>query len=85
MRSLFIFLLISTNAMACISDLECGYGNECVVPENSFSPNGVCVKTEKTAIPSFQKTKVKGCYSDLSCGIGGKCFKQPGDIEGVCL
>lgn len=86
--------LISTNLIACYSDYQCGFGNVCVKPEDSYSATGVCI----TPVDEFGNKdfgarmeqelgprEFEGCSWNTDCGIGFKCLKEAGQLEGICV
>jgi hypothetical protein len=90
--SIFLILFISSNAYGCMSDMQCGFGNQCVKPSDAVGLEGVCVTpTDEYGVPapsysmSPEPHNISGCQFDTDCNPGFSCMKRSGELDGVCL
>ena len=84
---------ISSSALACQYDMNCGFGARCV--KTFGSVYGYCVggnnpgnsNDERPARNPFDMTGKQGntCQFDIQCGPGGSCVKTNMSMYGTCL
>lgn len=84
--------LIALPCLACYSDYDCGYGQLCSKPKDSYATTeGICVQPTRNNAPMYnsqqnwQGTTASGCYYDNQCGIGGQCLKTGFNSQGICV
>lgn len=96
MKYLIIFTcLFSTNLFACYSDTDCGVGNVCVKPQDSYSISGTCITpVDEHGNQDFDiqfeeegigPREVQGCSFNTDCDVGFKCMKEAGQLDGICV
>lgn len=79
---LIIVMIVTVQAFACYSNLDCGYGSRCVKINGPYS-DGVCTAPQ-LGMPSVYQNQTTTCYSDGECGFGKRCVKGYGATEGIC-
>lgn len=93
---LFLVLFYSAQAVACSSDYSCGYGQQCVKPEGTYSLTGTCITpTDKYGLRDYSQDKnwgkkygpkeIEGCSFTSDCAFGFKCLRESWHIKGLCI
>lgn len=86
---LMLGVTLSTEAWACMFDLDCAIGSKCL--KRSGSLEGICAGGMNPG-NNYDQNPTRGwlnpkegntCTSNFDCGIGGTCLKS--GLYGVCL
>jgi hypothetical protein len=90
MKTIFaLIILISSQAIACNFDTECGHNGRCQKTGNGglFQDDGYCVQMQQAnPYGGQQPTYVsqKTCKSVYDCTYGQRCVKDTEALWGVC-
>ena len=85
-------LLASVPSLACHSDFDCGFGNQCLKPAGSYGAGMCMVSVNQYGNQTFEYRKqqykaqeVERCSWDTDCAYGEYCVKRSNDLYGVCV